>query len=408
MIRVSHIRKEHLPESQEFRLVCDIDCPFSQSKQLWFSVPEQYGDWLTDDVYDAFMVAMLYPAMYYNEDIEIDGCVSEKLYDNITHYVQLCEQAYIGNSLTEVNIKVAGFANTVKAGHLVGTGFSGGIDAFATFYDRFVKESNPHYRISALFFFNVGSHGGGTDKARRKFHTRYDYLLPFAQEVGLPFVPMDSNLFDFYLFEWEYDAGALCRSTGMLVFQKVLDKYYVAYDYSYWEIVHMTAADYASITDMCNDYLLGTETLEVIVDGTRYRRSDKTLLLIDYPPFLRYLNVCVGDTESVKNCSLCHKCKRTMLLLDIMGQLDRYGDLFDVDKFKKVRFSYKCQTVLQTRTDIYAQDNYELAKKLGYPMPSYIVAWLYSSPQLLMKTAKNIAKKLLRRHNPGDNRHYPT
>ena len=76
MIRVSHIRKEHLPESQEFRLVCDIDCPFSQSKQLWFSVPEQYGDWLTDDVYDAFMVAMLYPAMYYNEEIEIEGCVS--------------------------------------------------------------------------------------------------------------------------------------------------------------------------------------------------------------------------------------------------------------------------------------------------------------------------------------------
>ena len=39
MIRVSNLRKEHLPESQEYRIVCDVDCPFSQSKQLWFSVP---------------------------------------------------------------------------------------------------------------------------------------------------------------------------------------------------------------------------------------------------------------------------------------------------------------------------------------------------------------------------------
>ena len=50
MIRVSNLRKEQLAQSGETRIVCDIDCGFSQSRQLWFSVPEQYGDWLTDDV----------------------------------------------------------------------------------------------------------------------------------------------------------------------------------------------------------------------------------------------------------------------------------------------------------------------------------------------------------------------
>ena len=96
-----------------------------------------------------------------------------------------------------------------------------------------------------------------------------------------------------------------------------------------------------------------------------------------------------------------------MLLLDIMGQLERCGNLFDVEKFKKIRFKYKCQTVLQTKTDIYAHDNYKLAKKLGYPMPSYLVAWLYSSPQLLKQSLKSIAKSILRRHS-SDDRHYPT
>ena len=63
MIRVSNLRKEQLSASHETRIVCDIDCGFAQSGPLWFSVPEQFGAWLTDDVYDAFLIAMLFPAM---------------------------------------------------------------------------------------------------------------------------------------------------------------------------------------------------------------------------------------------------------------------------------------------------------------------------------------------------------
>ena len=78
MIRVSNLRKERITQTNECRIVCDIECSFSNATQLWFSVPEMFSDWLTDDVYDAFMVAMLFPAMYYKQDLYIDGCVSEK------------------------------------------------------------------------------------------------------------------------------------------------------------------------------------------------------------------------------------------------------------------------------------------------------------------------------------------
>ena len=406
MIRVSNLRKEQLPQTKECRIVCDIDCSFSTAKQLWFSVPDEFGDWLTDDVYDAFMVAMLFPAMYYKEDLAIDGCVSERLYDSLTHYVQNCERAYL-DYLTEINIAVKGFANTRKTGHLVGTGFSAGIDAFSTLYDRFELEQKPNFKLSALFFFNVGSHGGGGERARKKFYTRYEYLLPLAQELGLPFVPMDSNLFEFYEFEWEYDAGVLCRSTGILVFEKVLDKYYVAYDYSYWEIVHMTAADYASITDMCNDYLTETETLDIIVDGTQYRRSEKTQRLLDYPPFKRYLNVCVSMRTTADNCSACHKCKRTLLTLDILNRLDDVRDLFNLERYSKNRFAYKCYTVLHKKTDIYAHDNCQLAKRMNFPMPSLIVAWLYMSPQITKQAIIRLGKWVLQRGKTNPERHYP-
>lgn len=406
MIRVSNLRKEHLPESGECRIVCDIDCGFSSARQLWVSVPEKYGDWLTDDVYDAFMIAMLYPAMYYKENLVIDGCVSEKLFDYVTKYVQRCEQAYIGKRLSIIDIQVAGFKEALKTDNLIGAGFTAGIDAFTTLYDRYVLEEKPNFKLSALFFFNVGTHGGGGEKARKKFMTRYNYLLPLTQEVGLPFVPMDSNLFDFYLFEWEYDAGVLCRAFGILAFERVLKKYYIAYDYSFWEIVHMTSADYASITDMTNYHHLGTENLEIIVDGTQYRRSEKTEKLLQYPPFMHYVNVCVGNVASAKNCSLCHKCMRTQLTLDILNRLDDFEDVFFLDKFRKKRFAYKCQTVVQRKTDIYALDNCELAKRMNYPMPPYFVAWLYMFPRIMKRKLRMILNWALRR-NGEDERHYP-
>lgn len=396
MIRVSNLRKEQLAQTRETRIVCDIDCEFSQSRELWFSVPEQFGDWLTDDVYDAFLVAMLFPAMNYNHDIVVEGCVSEKLYDNVTHYVQPCERGFLPD-LHEVKVEVKGFANTVKTQHLVGTGFSAGIDAFSTVYDRFVLEKKPDYKLSALFFYNVGSHGGGTEKARRKFHTRYDFLLPCAQELGLPFVPMDSNLFDFYQYEWEYNAGMLCRATAILVFEKVLDKYYTAYDYSYWEITHLTKLDYGSVTDLCNEMMLGTETLEVISDGAQYRRSDKTQRLLDYPVLKRHLNVCVGDVPNADNCSVCHKCKRTLLALEIFGRLDDFTGIFDKEKYLSQSYAFKCYTVLNRNKDIYANDNYELAKRMNFPMPSYPVAWLHESPHIIWSAIKNVAKWILRR-----------
>ena len=59
-------------------LTVDVECSFSKEKVLWFSVLTDYEDTLTADVYDAFLVAALYPAMYYNESIEIEGNVSQK------------------------------------------------------------------------------------------------------------------------------------------------------------------------------------------------------------------------------------------------------------------------------------------------------------------------------------------
>ena len=64
-MKISNLRIER--RDGHSYLTVDISTQFTlpQYNKLWFSVPSKYEDWLTDDVYDAFLVAVLYPAMYY-------------------------------------------------------------------------------------------------------------------------------------------------------------------------------------------------------------------------------------------------------------------------------------------------------------------------------------------------------
>lgn len=146
-------RKNKFENGQSVCLICDVECNFSRTKELYFSVDDKYADWLTDDVYDAFLVAAIYPAMYYNEPIEISGVVSKKNYHNVVNYVMAIVKDF-APSFHKVPIIVEGFKNASKNEKLhIGTGFSGGVDSFSTLQDRFFDTDDLDYKIDTLFFF---------------------------------------------------------------------------------------------------------------------------------------------------------------------------------------------------------------------------------------------------------------
>lgn len=129
-MRVSNLRLEHnVPFKYgklQSRIICDLDANFTNVKEFWFSVEERNSNWLTPDVYDAFLVALLYPAMCYGEDIIVEGNVTKNIYHNLIHYVNGLVKVY-EPSFHDIQIKVNGFAKAKKAEVLhVGTGFSGG------------------------------------------------------------------------------------------------------------------------------------------------------------------------------------------------------------------------------------------------------------------------------------------
>ena len=394
-MKISNLRIEGKGEFSY--LTVDVESKYTKANRLWFSVPVEFKEYLTDDVYDTFLVAALYPAMFYNENIEIDGEVSSRLYFNMTHYIQNVVKNY-RSEMHNIDIKVKGFKSAKQIRRGVGTGFSAGVDSFTTFVDHFVKESNPVYKISDLFFFNVGSHGGGGEKARKKYLERYRLLESFPKQVGLPYVPLDSNLFDFYQQHWEYDAGLFCRACAILVFQKVLAKYYISSDYAYSEVMYTAfnnkVSSLSGITESFMNPMLSTETLDIITDGAQYVRTEKTELISKYPPVKEYLNVCVdhwSNQDTATNCGMCGKCLRTLICIESLGMLNDFNKVFDIEKYKKLSYAYKCQIVNGYYKTIYNKDNVDFAISKGLKMPSLIEARLYLYPTLI----KRITRKLI-------------
>jgi hypothetical protein len=145
--------------NDEYKVIADLESATFGKDVIWFSVPTAYREYLTVDRYDAFLVAMLFPAMRYNEDIHIEGIISYKLYTNIMTYVQAILMAY-SPGIKKILVTADGYnEDVISTANLIGTGFSGGVDSFCTLYDHCILEKNDKYRINGLVLLNVGSHG---------------------------------------------------------------------------------------------------------------------------------------------------------------------------------------------------------------------------------------------------------
>ena len=109
---------------------------------------------------------------------------------------------------------------------------------------------------------------------------------------------------------------------------------------------------------------LSTESLDLVDDGNMLDRSQKTALVADYEPATRYLNVCYGHDTLDANCSVCGKCRRTLLTLEILGKLDAFGRVFDVDRYRReVRRRLIAETIVGEKSNLFARHLMDLARE---------------------------------------------
>lgn len=340
---------------------CQLSFELSESPyretSLKYYVPQQHQHLLSNSL-DCALVALLMPCMALNEPINLNGNVSRRLFTCLPTIQALLRSIY-----PELNIVPISAEHLIGAGkdinnNKIATGFSGGVDSFATVAD--IKAES----FECFLFNNVGSHGGAGE---RLFEQRYNYVMKCAEQLETPLVKVNSNLDLFYnnhLLNFVYNHTLRNVSVALLI-QQGINQFYYASAYHLNDFQFDNRPTIAHLDPLLLP-LLSTENIAILPHGTLMTRLDKTKLISEYPKSYEYLDVCV-DEESETNCSNCYKCRRTMATLDILGKRELYKAVFDFSVYDKKKFNIFYE--LYTDSAPMAQEIIDFAKRTKYSIP---------------------------------------
>lgn len=345
----------------------------------FYSTESANRDFVDDVTSNCFLMGLLYTAMYAGCDLVLEGAVSEKLLFETKHYLMPTLVGFFDKQLKPVEIRAAQLLSGVYPdADAVGTGLSGGIDSLHTIREFYLDYDGPAAdRVNTLLFFNVGSHGMGHDKAllaqlERKFLERRRVLEGYAKEIGLPLVIVNSNIHAFMQSGHLQTCTLASLSAALFLGRKMRLYVMASTGHTYRGLIYPSVRS-TSIARI-DDYILPhacTETFTAISGGSACSRVQKTMAICSDPLVQKYLNVCNDHNTIAKNCSLCYKCKRTLLTLDILGAIGKFSESFDLGKFDRRERARYIATVLNDRKkDPLMQDIYNLAEQRHYDLRS--------------------------------------
>ena len=379
MIEISNLRKyvvKGMVRLEADVTFTDMKSPYKASK-MYFEIDAEHADMLADDTCDAFVLVPLFMAMYYKQDLHIHGNISKKLYQNVKWYIPkiLCDFLDV---LSPVKFTVDGFTQPKPKGNLIGTGISCGVDCLSTIYDHFVLEDDPDYRINALFLF---SHEPRSHLKDPSGGNVYQNLLKFtekaAEELGLPYYTLNTNLSVFtypIMKKLSVSMSYLAMYSSILSLSDAICRYYVSSGRTYEEVKNFPT--HKDFEGFCESYfvpLIQNEQIELKVDGCQYRRVDKLKKIADWDIAQKYLNVCVSwkpNHRDASNCGNCSKCLRTLLPLEILGKLENFSDVFNIEQYRKISRKYKIRCLRHYGKNPFETENVDLARENKFPMPT--------------------------------------
>lgn len=306
---------------------------------LWFSVPAEYAEYLCAERSNAFVTAMLWYAMVTGSDISFEAPLSRRLYDGLT---QKLMPAFPESEGAGIQLKGPLSAEPVACAGGVVMGMSCGVDSMYTLhcYDR--PDAPGGKRLTHLAYYD-GSHllplvdpPYDIDSIYRELELTFSHIIDHAKVIAshhrLPLVVMRSNLDrDFYR------GGSLYSSMyRYLAYTLALEHLHGTYISS--SSGHNSSMVETSLTVPTQHYegllcdCCQTETLHYI-SSDDVLRPEKLEALADDADAQKYLSVCFNSGPHGESCGMCYGCWKTMIPLDIMGKLDRFGECFDLQKY---------------------------------------------------------------------------
>lgn len=366
----------------------------SSSRELWFETEAEHQAALATDVCDAFIIALLLPAMLQGKDIAVRGAMSSKLYYNITHLLLASLQSYLPEAKL-INLSVDRLlSNFDRRGTAVLSGFSGGVDSFCNYYDHTGDRSPPEYLITHFVYNNVGSHGQkGAEKDQETFLNHSSSIRKFCTEEGKPLITVNSNLDAIMGLDFQL-THTIRNVTVPLLLQNLASKFLYP-SCSHIRFTEVKPSFDIAGLDAIILPLLSTERLDCITSGAQYERTGKAENVARMPASYRYLDVCVEPYLAKSgqiNCARCWKCMRTQMTFDVIGKLELYNQVFDLAEYRTYKNLFLVD-VLKSKNN-HQEDLAAFIKQHNYPIPRGVRFVAALTPQYL---GHRIAKRVMPR-----------
>jgi hypothetical protein len=314
-----------------------VECVIDYVNKILIETDEKFIDGVQEN-YDGFLVLVLVVAMKKNEDIEIDGKVSFKLYYNIVNHIMPIIKI-IHPDFEIIKIKVNGFTDEkFDTNYGVGCGLSCGVDSLCCIEDYYFKQCKS-YKLTHLTNFFAGA-----TTNRTVYENKLINIGNYIDEIGLDFMQVNTNFYKINNLEHQY-FHTLRNLSIPLFFQKLFNKYYYASSFSYVNSKIIPGSQSITSTEPILIPFLSTENIEIILHGAQYSRLRKTNIISHNKLAHKYLDVCVHPNyyETIKekiNCSKCFKCLRTCATLDYYNSLYKFENVFDLEIYNKYKKEY--------------------------------------------------------------------
>lgn len=321
---------------------------------------------------DALIVTLLYHAIYAGLDIESTIPISEKLFYHLTYHV--IPQLTICNSGVRHITIIAPHTDKHYAPQWIGTGISCGIDSLATISEYTAQCRLDSYRLTHLVYCKVGAaHGNKGYYEEKTQESKAEEELKnvrlFCKENNFPLIVVESNVAKILneAFFYEFDRTHIYRNCGcILLLQHLFKRYYYASTYNLDKFS-------ATLSNDCAHYekwllpLLGNENTEFYSANQAWGRIEKTRIVGEFPPSYHHLQVC---WVSSCNCGHCIKCIRTLVTLDLLGQLSNFGHVFSLEDYLRKKRKILAMVYILRYRDPFFQTIYKYMRENHVPMPS--------------------------------------
>lgn len=369
MISIGHIYKTYSLDTVRISSVITIN---GLKKNLFFETSLKNEKFLCDERSDSFLIALLITAMTDGVDIKVEQPVSSRLLYGIKT-ILMPALIIMNSNLKAVNIDCVTTSEKCNIFPGVATGLSGGVDSFYSILKHLEDDIPSSERLTHLLSFNSGSFGYTYETSLPVYESHLRKIKKIGEQLGLEIVSVSSNIKEFMNLAFE-QVSSFCHMATALSIQKLLKYYYYASGTAYSEF-GLNYLD-VSLYDLLNDRALSTESTEVITHGSLAKRIEKVEYISNYSIVQKNLNVCLEPIINPKNgqiinCSHCDKCIRTMTAIDIVSELDKFSDVFDVKLYNENIGNYWGRMIYKRlrMKDEFVIENMKYSKTVHYKIP---------------------------------------